>query len=81
MAAPSLTAEELRAKMTVLRDELTKVVETCVDQNPHLPAQAVMAALGEMLAQFCVSQVGPQYTLRFLDHLKEAVLSSSTPMN
>lgn len=68
-----MSADEFRAKATELRHELDTVLERFVIANSELPAQVVMAGLGEMMVQFALSQVGPQMTREFLDQLKEAV--------
>ena len=59
-------AEELRGLMIDVMEKFSR-------SNPDVPAQIVMAALGELLIQFSVSQAGPENTMRLLDHLKEAV--------
>lgn len=64
---------EIRTKVDQLRTELIDVLMGFGARNPALPAQALMAGLGELLIQFSVSQVGPVMTDKFLDDLKEAV--------
>lgn len=67
------TAAQMREKVTELRANLIDEVTHFVQANPGMPAQAIMAGLGELLIQFSVGQVGPQMTDKFLDELKEAV--------
>jgi len=73
MSPKSLTAADVQAKVQALRGQLVEVVIPFAEQNPDLPAQAIMAGLGELLIQLSVQQVGPQLTLKFLGDLQEAV--------
>lgn len=69
----SMSALEMRDKVSKLRSELIDVMERFGMENPEIPAQVLMAGLGELLIQFSVGQVGPGMTSNFLDDLKEAV--------
>lgn len=66
MTQPAASALAMRDKATELRNQM-------IDVNPVIPAQVLMAALGGLLIQFSVGQVGPGMTSKFLDDLKEAV--------
>lgn len=68
-----MTAQELQEKVGTLRTELIDVVEQFADENDGIPAQAVMAGLGELLIQFSVSQAGKAHTLHLLSCLVEVV--------
>ncbi|KHK65301.1 hypothetical protein HU755_24010 [Pseudomonas sp. SWRI111] len=63
----------MRDKATALRNQMVDVMERFANENPGIPAQVLMAGLGELVVQFSVSQVGPGMTIRFLDDLREAV--------
>ena len=76
-----LTADEVQAKVQTLRDKLVEVVLPFAEENPELPAQAIMAGLGELLIQLSVPQVGPQMTVKFLGDLQEAVRRFSPSVN
>lgn len=67
------TAHELRRHAHALRDELSGVLIAFASRNADLPAQVLMAGIGELLVQFSVSQVGPGLTHRFLLDLQDAV--------
>ncbi len=56
-----------------LRGHMIDVMEEFGRSNQDIPAQIVMAALGELLVQFSVSQAGTANTLHLLEHLREAV--------
>lgn len=64
----------MRDKATALRNQMVDVMERFANENPSIPAQVLMAGLGELVVQFSVSQVGPVMTIRYLD-LREAVQS------
>lgn len=68
-----MTPAELQTSVQHLRDELLDVLTAYGEKNPHIPAQALMAGIGELLIQVSVGQVGPGMTLKFLDDLKQAV--------
>lgn len=68
-----MTPQELQILVQELRDELLDVVIAHGEKHPQIPAQALMAGLGELLLQVSVGQVGPGMTLKFLDDLKQAV--------
>ncbi|WP_154845651.1 hypothetical protein [Pseudomonas fluorescens] len=63
----------MRDKATALRNQMVDVMERFANENPGIPAQVLMAGLGELVVQFSVSQVGPRMTIRLLDDLREAV--------
>ncbi|WP_431481525.1 hypothetical protein [Pseudomonas thivervalensis] len=63
----------MRDKATELQNQMVDVMERFANENPGLPAQILMAGLGQLVVQFSVSQVGPDMTIRFLDDLREAV--------
>ncbi|UZE05829.1 hypothetical protein [Pseudomonas corrugata] len=65
----------MRDKATALRNQMVDVMERFANENPGIPAQVLMAGLGELVVQFSVSQVGPVMTIRYLDDLREAVQS------
>ena len=67
------TILDINEKVNSLRSELIDVMERFSIANPDMPAQAVMAGLGELLIQFSMSQVGAASTQTFLGHLNEAV--------
>lgn len=60
-------------KATELQNKMVDVMERFANENPGIPAQILMAGLGQLVVQFSVSQVGPDMTIRFLDDLREAV--------
>lgn len=64
---------EWQMKAGELREKMIAVMEEYSRTNPNIPAQVVMAALGELLIQFSVSQAGKANTMRLLSHLGEAV--------
>lgn len=72
MTTPT-SALAMRDKATELRNQLIDVMERFGSENPGIPAQVLMAGLGELLIQFSVGHVGPGMTSKFLDDLKEAV--------
>ena len=74
----SIAENELRNKMAVLRNRLINVFLQFGKEHPEIPAQAHIGALGEMLIQFSVPQIGPQMTKDLLDHLKVAIDTSGT---
>jgi hypothetical protein len=51
----SLTAAEVERKLRALRDKLVDVVVPFAEANPNLPAQAIVAGLGELLIQISVA--------------------------
>ena len=63
----------MRDKATELQNQMVDVMERFANENPGIPAQILMAGLGQLVVQFSVSQVGPDMTIRFLDDLREAV--------
>ncbi|WP_041931278.1 hypothetical protein [Pseudomonas brassicacearum] len=63
----------MRDKATELENQMVDVMERFANENPGIPAQILMAGLGQLIVQFSVSQVGPDMTIRFLDDLREAV--------
>jgi len=63
----------MRDKATELQNQMVDVMERFASENPGIPAQILMAGLGQLVVQFSVSQVGPDMTIRFLDDLREAV--------
>lgn len=63
----------MRDKATELQNQIVDVMERFANENPGIPAQILMAGLGQLVVQFSVSQVGPDMTIRFLDDLREAV--------
>ena len=63
----------MRDKATELQNQMVDVMERFANKNPGIPAQILMAGLGQLVVQFSVSQVGPDMTIRFLDDLREAV--------
>lgn len=63
----------MRDKATELQNQMVDVMERFANENPGIPAQILMAGLGQLVVQFSVSQVGPNMTIRFLDDLREAV--------
>ncbi|WP_325918554.1 hypothetical protein [Pseudomonas frederiksbergensis] len=63
----------MRDKATKLQNQMVDVMERFANENPDIPAQILMAGLGQLVVQFSVSQVGPDMTIRFLDDLREAV--------
>ena len=63
----------MRDKATELQNQMVDVMERFANENPGIPAQILMAVLGQLVVQFSVSQVGPDMTIRFLDDLREAV--------
>ncbi|MVW78078.1 hypothetical protein [Bordetella sp. 02P26C-1] len=62
-----------REKVQHLRGILIEDLIQFSNKNPGIPAQILMAGLGELLIQYSVDQVGVPKTQTFLDHLKEAV--------
>lgn len=70
-------AQEWQEKAGELRVQMIDAMEAFSRDNPGIPAQIVMAALGELLIQFSVSQTGPAHTMRLLEHLREAVVKFS----
>lgn len=77
----TLTAAEVQAKVQDLREKLIEVVIPFAEANQNLPAQAIMAGMGELLIQLSVPQVGPQLTIKFLGELQEAVQRFTPPAN
>jgi hypothetical protein len=75
------TTAEVKAAVQALRTQLVDVVIPFAENNPHLPAQAIMAGVGELLIQMSVPQVGPQLTIKFLGELQEAVRRFTPPVN
>jgi len=67
------TVHELQAKVSELRKGLFEAIDEFILRNPQIPAQIIMAGLGELFVQFSVGQVGPQITDQLLDQLKAAV--------
>lgn len=63
----------MRDKATELQNQMVDVMERFANENPGIPAQILMAGLGQLVVQLSVSQVGPDMTIRFLDDLREAV--------
>lgn len=63
----------MRDKATELQNQMFDVMERFANENPGIPAQILMAGLGQLVVQFSVSQVGPDMTIRFLNDLREAV--------
>lgn len=63
----------MRDKATALRNQMVDVMERFANENPGIPAQVLMAGLGELVVQFSVSQVGSRMTIRFQDDMREAV--------
>lgn len=63
----------MRDKATELQNQMVDVMERFANENPGIPAQILMAGLGQLVVQFSVSQVGPDMTIRFLDDLRDAV--------
>lgn len=68
-----MDTKHIESKVGELRSELIEVMQQFSLRNPDLPAQAIMAGLGELLLQFSYSQVGPNMTDKFLDELKQAL--------
>lgn len=71
-----MTASDLRDKAHELRHDVGLVIERFAVANPDLPAQVLMAGVGEALLLLAVSQVGPRMTSEFLQHLNELVGSA-----
>ncbi|WP_460081437.1 hypothetical protein [Pseudomonas sp. H3_H05] len=69
----STLSRAMRDKATELQNQMVDVMERFANENPGIPAQILMAGLGQLVVQFSVSQVGPDMTIRFLDDLREAV--------
>ena len=69
----------MRDKATELENQMVDVMERFANENPGIPAQILMAGLGQLVVQFSVSQVGPDMTIRFLDDLREAVRRIEQP--
>lgn len=63
----------MRDKATELQNQMVDVMKRFANENPGIPAQILMAGLGQLVVQFSVSHVGPDMTIRFLDDLREAV--------
>ncbi len=63
----------LQGQVAILQGQLEDVLLRFAEANQTLPAQALIAGIGQLLVQFSVSQIGPQLTQKFLDDLKEAV--------
>ncbi len=57
-------------KSRELGERLKSVLLDFCEENNTLPAQVVMASLGELLLQFSDSQVGPAMTNEFLIKLQ-----------
>jgi hypothetical protein len=68
-------AKEWQENAGELRGQMIDVIEAFSRDNPNVPAQIVMAALGELLIQFSVSQTGPANTMHLLEHLRDAVVT------
>jgi hypothetical protein len=66
-----MTATDLRNKAHELRHDVGLLIERFAIANPTLPAQVLMAGLGEALLVFSVSQVGPGMTRELLRSLDE----------
>jgi hypothetical protein len=45
----------MRDKATALRNQMVDVMERFTNENPGIPAQVLMAGLGELVVQFSVS--------------------------
>lgn len=71
-----MTASDLRDKAHELRHDVGLAIERFAVANPDLPAQVLMAAVGEALLLLSVSQVGPKMTSEFLQHLDELVTTA-----
>ena len=67
-------AQEWQEKARELRIQMIDAMEAFSSDNPDIPAQIVMAALGELLIQFSVAQTGQANTMHLLEHLREAVV-------
>ena len=69
----TMTQSELKVVVQTLRDELLDVLIAHGEKNPKIPAQALIAGLGELLIQVSVGQIGPSMTLKLLDDLKQVI--------
>lgn len=69
-----MTPEELRVKTEQLNERLIEVMIKFGEENPQIPAQILMAGLGQLLIQFSISQAGEAHTLLLIEELKGAVL-------
>jgi hypothetical protein len=65
--------EKWQKKTAALNSQLVDTLVAFAEANPDIPVQIMTAALGELLVNFSVSQVGTANTSRLLDYLKEAV--------
>lgn len=69
-----MTPDDLRQLVSKLQADLADVLLKYGERHPDIPAQVLMAGLGELLINFSISQAGSQVTLCLLDRLKEAVI-------
>ena len=67
------SSEELRVASNKIRLICLDAVTTFAQQNPDIPAQAVMIGVGEFLVQFSVSHVGSGSTIHLLSSLQDIV--------
>ncbi|MFJ3318969.1 hypothetical protein ACIPLR_26835 [Herbaspirillum huttiense] len=69
--------ESYQIKATELRIQLIETLEKFSKQHPDIPAQVVMASMGELLIHFSITQVGQAHTLHLISHLTDAVKNFS----
>jgi hypothetical protein len=72
-----MTAQELQGKAQELNDRLIDVMIAFGEENPEIPAQVLMAGLGQLLVHFSLSQTGEAHTLRLIDELRTAAIKFS----
>lgn len=68
------SVNELKAASNDVKLICLDAVTKFAHQNPHVPAQAVMIGVGELLVQFSVSHVGSDHTVHLLNSLRDAVI-------
>lgn len=72
-----MTPQELQGKAQELNDRLLDVMIEFGQENPEIPAQVLMAGLGQLLVHFSLSQTGEAHTLRLIDELRTASIKFS----
>lgn len=72
-----MTAQELQGKAQELNERLLDVMIAFGEENPEIPAQVLMAGLGQLLVHFSLSQTGEAHTLRLIDELRAAAIKFS----
>ena len=68
-----MTIEEAQAHVLALRNLFLDVLLSYGQSHPDVPAQLVLAALGETFINLGVSQLGIHWTKGLCDELKKSV--------